>query len=438
MKTSKRIPTPAAATLKLAALAALAAGPAHAATVLTTSDAQLVAGQPDTATVTPDWSTPGQFAVSVEPGYSESRSVLRFAVPEGVAADAASATLKLPLGCIYENWYRPDGGDADGILTVHASEVSLDPAGAIRGEVVPGLFDDLADGLPFGSASFSQYGEPQIALPLTADGLAGLQAAQAGHFSVGLSLESEASWAYAFECMWGVDAQLVICSAADENDGDAVSCEVDNCASVANDDQADSDWDGVGDACDVCPQTYDPDQMDTNGDGTGDACQDTDLDGLVDSYDNCPTRPNPDQADGDADGQGDACDLTPTHDLAALRLVVSKTTISLAQGTGLVNVKYDVKNLRNYPESFTANATLEGLPANCGITGYPTAISGVLPARGKQTVSFSIPVTCGLNAPRGLSTVTGVSLIDLDPVNGYEMDQANNYVRANGTLRLTR
>ena len=75
------------------------------------------------------------------------------------------------------------------------------------------------------------------------------------------------------------------------NDGDAIADPIDNCPTVANEDQLDSNNNGIGDACE--------------------RCTDTDGDGICDTVDNCPTVPNANQADMDGDGVGDACDNCP-------------------------------------------------------------------------------------------------------------------------------
>lgn len=120
-----------------------------------------------------------------------------------------------------------------------------------------------------------------------------------------------------------LSTSLAACAA--DGDEDDVPDEEDNCAAIANTDQADDDGDGVGNACDNCPATANADQADEDGDGVGDACDvcvsvedpeqvDGDGDGLGDLCDNCPSTSNADQANGDGDSHGDVCDNCPTTD----------------------------------------------------------------------------------------------------------------------------
>jgi hypothetical protein len=108
----------------------------------------------------------------------------------------------------------------------------------------------------------------------------------------------------------------------DDDDGDSVLDNVDNCPLVANAAQLNTDGDTSGNACDDdddsdgkldtadnCPLISNSDQLNSDGDASGNACdEDDDDDGALDSLDNCPLVNNPDQADLDQDNLGDACD----------------------------------------------------------------------------------------------------------------------------------
>ena len=106
----------------------------------------------------------------------------------------------------------------------------------------------------------------------------------------------------------------------DDQDGDSIGNDFDNCPLICNTDQIDTDEDGYGDACDFCPEVPSVFNLDTDYDGLGDACDncpfvanpdqtDTDEDGVGDACDNCEFTFNPDQADCDGDGIGNACDF---------------------------------------------------------------------------------------------------------------------------------
>ena len=103
---------------------------------------------------------------------------------------------------------------------------------------------------------------------------------------------------------------------ADDQDGDGVEDDFDNCPFIANFDQVDSDADTVGDSCDNCAASANTVQVDSNNDGAGDACDDDDDgDGILDAGDNCPQIYNLNQGlDNDGDGQGDLCDDDDDND----------------------------------------------------------------------------------------------------------------------------
>ena len=100
--------------------------------------------------------------------------------------------------------------------------------------------------------------------------------------------------------------------AADDDDGDGVLNDQDNCPAIFNPpllitpgDQRDEDGDAKGDACDACPTDNTDTCMIVDAD-------DMDDDGVPNAVDNCIRDANPDQSDGDGDAKGDLCDVCPT------------------------------------------------------------------------------------------------------------------------------
>lgn len=112
-----------------------------------------------------------------------------------------------------------------------------------------------------------------------------------------------------------------------DDDGDFIPDNGDNCPLNPNPDQADADGDGQGDVCDPdadndgllnandnCPLVANVSQGDVDGDGRGDICDDSDNDGVMDATDNCRTTWNRWQEDADADLVGDVCDADDDND----------------------------------------------------------------------------------------------------------------------------
>ncbi len=71
---------------------------------------------------------------------------------------------------------------------------------------------------------------------------------------------------------------------------------------------SDMDSDGVVDSIDNCPSLANENQEDLNKNNIGDVCDDFDLDGVMNSTDNCPDKANLNQKDTDGDKIGDLCD----------------------------------------------------------------------------------------------------------------------------------
>jgi hypothetical protein len=92
---------------------------------------------------------------------------------------------------------------------------------------------------------------------------------------------------------------------------------------------ADADEDGVGDGADNCAAVANADQADQDADGEGDACdEDVDGDGVANGADNCREVPNADQTDADRDGIGAACDspeATPSSLCRATKAAVESS-----------------------------------------------------------------------------------------------------------------
>lgn len=99
-------------------------------------------------------------------------------------------------------------------------------------------------------------------------------------------------------------------SAIVDTDADGLADVLDNCAAVANADQADIDGDAIGDACDNCITASNSHQCDTNADGYGNAC-DADLNnnGVINFVDLGIMKASFFSSPGDADWNADA-DLT--------------------------------------------------------------------------------------------------------------------------------
>jgi len=110
-------------------------------------------------------------------------------------------------------------------------------------------------------------------------------------------------------CIGGNCAHQPIPGCCEDQDGDKVCDDKDNCKGAFNPDQSDSDKDGVGNVCDNCQKNANPDQANMDGDGQGDACDsDIDGDGIPNDKDCGPKDPKvPAQYDTPCNGKDEDC-----------------------------------------------------------------------------------------------------------------------------------
>ena len=204
-------------------------------------------------------------------------------------------------------------------------------------------------------------------------------------------------------------------SLPDDQDGDGVTDDVDNCPTVFNaprpledDLQGDVDQDGIGDACDRCPLNAGDDCAMFNPD-------DTDGDMVEDRIDNCVGVSNPDQADQDQDMIGDLCDLCPeSSNLNGAGCPSSIYAIKRGEASGAISVQGVVTATQADGRGFfiqipADSPNFEGVEYSASYVYTGNAAEGLtLPSRGQE-----IKVSGSPSDFYGQLQLTNVSAIEL-------------------------
>jgi hypothetical protein len=250
-----------------------------------------------------------------------------------------------------------------------------------------------------------------------------------GNADAALQLRSAGSTAVGSSAFDAVTVDLDPGCRADSgqnSDGDEWCNLLDNCPTIANNDQLDFDGDLQGDICDSdvdgdgvpnagdnCPALPNPDQSDINGNGIGDLCDDeADGDGIPNTQDNCPFVPNPGQEDFDNDGKGDACD--PNADMV-LTLASQPATVT-AGGNFAVTASVD-----NDGPQVVQSATLSiALPPQSTLSAI-NAGAWNCPALAPGTAAAMITCTRA-SLPLGPSSVTVSAQAAASLLHGATLD----------------
>jgi len=205
------------------------------------------------------------------------------------------------------------------------------------------------------------------------------------------------------------DVSLFKMNFMDDADGDGVEDGLDNCPSIANQDQLDTDDDGLGNACDddddndgvldvndALPLNA-SESVDTDGDGIGNnADTDDDGDEVADELDNCPITSNFNQLDTDGDTLGNVCDNDDDNDgivdsADAFPLDSTETLDSDGDGVG--------DNADWAPNDSSESADTDGDGVGDNADAFPTDATETLDTDGDGTGDNTDPDIDGDGVP---------------------------------------